>query len=259
MQNLIFYFSGSGNSLKIAKDIALQLGDCEILHIAKAMKEPKVYSNSKIGIIFPVHFWGVPPIVKKFVSQLQVSGKPYIYAIANAGGTGAAVMKQLQKEMNKNNLKLSASFCLSMPTSYIRWFDAVKPDDQKKIFEKAEKQTKEIVNKIKNNSNEMFTGSVFTNWFFSGYMYNRYVPKFTEMDKDFLTKEKCNGCGNCVKVCPVENIKLVDKKPEWQHNCTQCFACLQWCNQQAIEIKQNTVKRKRYHNPEIKLSEMILK
>jgi len=101
MLNIIFYFSGSGNSLKISKDVASQLGDCEIVHIAKAMKVPKVYSNSTIGIIFPVHFWGVPPIVKRFVAQLKTAGSPYIYAVANAGGTGAAVMKQLQKEMDK--------------------------------------------------------------------------------------------------------------------------------------------------------------
>jgi len=145
-----------------------------------------------------------------------------------------------------------------MPTSYIRWFDAVKPENQKEIFELAEKKTKEIADKIRNNSTEMFTGSVFTNWFFSGYMYNRFVPKFEFYDKDFWINEKCTGCGNCAKICPVDNIKSENNKPVWLHNCTQCFACLQWCNQQAIEINHNTLKRARYHNPEVKLTEMIL-
>jgi flavodoxin len=33
MKNLIFYFSGTGNSLKVAKSVAGEIGDCGIVPI----------------------------------------------------------------------------------------------------------------------------------------------------------------------------------------------------------------------------------
>jgi ferredoxin len=57
----------------------------------------------------------------------------------------------------------------------------------------------------------------------------------------------------------VENIRLENERPVWLHNCTQCFACIQWCHLDAIEIKNKTLNRTRYHHPEIRLKEMILR
>jgi MinD superfamily P-loop ATPase len=78
------------------------------------------------------------------------------------------------------------------------------------------------------------------------------------MDRAFFADENCKGCGKCVKVCPVSNIELVDKKPAWQSHCEQCFACLQWCPQNAIQFGTNTAGKKRYHHPDVKVDEMFL-
>ena len=68
---------------------------------------------------------------------------------------------------------------------------------------------------------------------------------------------KCTGCAICQKICPVDNIKIENKQPIWGKQCEQCMACIQWCPTQAIEYSDKTRKRKRYHNPEIKISDMI--
>ncbi len=39
MKAVIYYFSGTGNSLKVAKDIAAGLGDTEIISIGEAIKK----------------------------------------------------------------------------------------------------------------------------------------------------------------------------------------------------------------------------
>jgi Pyruvate/2-oxoacid:ferredoxin oxidoreductase delta subunit len=46
-------------------------------------------------------------------------------------------------------------------------------------------------------------------------------------------------------------------KPIWQHTCEQCFACLQWCPEEAIQYGKNTKKKRRYHHPEIRLRDMF--
>jgi Pyruvate/2-oxoacid:ferredoxin oxidoreductase delta subunit len=77
------------------------------------------------------------------------------------------------------------------------------------------------------------------------------------MDKSFWADEKCNNCAICEKICPTQNILIKSSKPVWQHRCDQCFACLQWCPEEAIQYGKNTSKKKRYRHPEIKLSEML--
>jgi MinD superfamily P-loop ATPase len=77
------------------------------------------------------------------------------------------------------------------------------------------------------------------------------------MDQAFQADENCNGCGVCARVCPVSNIRMVDDRPVWQHRCEQCFACLQWCSQEAIQFGSKTSGGKRYHHPDVKLADML--
>lgn len=75
-------------------------------------------------------------------------------------------------------------------------------------------------------------------------------------DKSIIVDEKCNGCGTCAKVCPVNNIKIVDRKPELQHRCEMCFACDEWCPSNAIHHWSRPEGTK-YHHPEVKISDML--
>jgi MinD superfamily P-loop ATPase len=76
-------------------------------------------------------------------------------------------------------------------------------------------------------------------------------------DKSIIVDhQKCNGCGVCAKVCSVHNIKIIDKQPEWQHQCEMCFACDEWCPMSAIQ-HWGRAEGVKYHHPEVKLSDMF--
>jgi ferredoxin len=55
-----------------------------------------------------------------------------------------------------------------------------------------------------------------------------------QADRTFRVSGACTGCGICVKVCPVQNIEMVNGKPQWLHHCENCTACFHWCPTQAI-------------------------
>jgi len=59
-----------------------------------------------------------------------------------------------------------------------------------------------------------------------------------------IIKEKCDGCGNCVEVCPfgvleIKNGKAIVKHPE---KCKKCGACISACPNNAIKINYKEEK-----------------
>ena len=83
-----------------------------------------------------------------------------------------------------------------------------------------------------------------------------YEQQLPLMDRSFSTNKKCNGCGTCSKICPVNNIKIIKDSPSWQHHCEFCLACFHWCPEEAI-ISSELKETVRYHHPSIKLSDMM--
>ena len=72
-----------------------------------------------------------------------------------------------------------------------------------------------------------------------------------------MDEPNCTNCGICLKVCPVKNIEMLNKKPSWKQHCEQCMACLHWCPNAAIEYKNDSLNKERYHNPHIKVEELF--
>ena len=65
MKIVIYYFSGTGNSLKIAKDLSNKLEGCELVPIAKLWEHDIIIPRSeKIGLIFPLYAMGCPSIIR---------------------------------------------------------------------------------------------------------------------------------------------------------------------------------------------------
>lgn len=75
-------------------------------------------------------------------------------------------------------------------------------------------------------------------------------------DKSIYVDDKCNGCATCAKVCPVQNIKMIENKPVWQHHCEMCLACDEWCPTKAIH-HWCKIEGKDYHHPDVTISDML--
>jgi ferredoxin len=256
MKTTIYWFSGTGNSLKIAKDLAEKLEDTELIPIAKIWQQESIVCNTEtIAVISPLYFWGLPDIVYEFLNKINLDKTNYIFAIITCGGAGlGSALHTIKKLLKKKNKTLNSGFFIEMPDNYLPVYDIISKEEQKEIFEKAEKKVDDIINIIKNNETKVEKEKLSS---IGKFVNKKFRKKVHKSDKKFSSDEKCNSCGVCEGICPVINIKLTDGKPQWQHNCERCLACIHFCPQKAIQWKQKTVKKGRYHNPGVTLKEIM--
>ena len=257
MKTKIFYFSGTGNCLKIARDLAAELGKTEAISIAKAIKSHIDTAADRIGFVFPVYALNVPLIVSDFIKRIEVDPEKYVFAITTYADVAGDVLGQFTVQLRKKNLQLSAGFGIRMPGNYTPFYGAIPADKQKKFFDNASIRIKKIAAIVKKAQPHKIEKSKFPLNLLTWALYPIVIPLTPSEDKKFWTEDKCNSCGTCEKVCPVDNIKMSGARPIWLHKCVQCFACLQWCPLEVIQCGRFTKGRKRYRNPYVLLRDFI--
>ncbi|MGB5217289.1 MAG: EFR1 family ferrodoxin [Smithella sp.] len=257
METVIYCCTGTGNSLWTAKQLSALLNNTVITPIPLGREGKIEHNTMNIGFIFPVHIWGIPAPVVNFLNRLELDQTRYYFAVAVNAGQVAATLIQLQNLLQKKNGKLSSGFSVCLPSNYIPWGGAESPAKQQKKFSAAMEKISTIASSIRSKK-EMppEKGPVWQNIFLSAIYHSSY-SYVSKMDKSFWADERCTPCGICEKICPAQNIWLINGKPQWQHRCEQCFACLQWCPEEAIQYGKGTSKKKRYHHPEVTLKDML--
>lgn len=259
MKTIIYYFSGTGNSLVIARDLALELGKAEVKPLAKAINQEKILPDAeRIGLVYPVYAGGPPLIVSEFAKKLELNKNQYLFLVTNYGGMQGAAASRLVRLLRRRQINPKSVFGITMPDNYTPLYESPSGQKQEAIFKKEKAKIKKIVQTLNSTKPEKIEMSFFlARWLLWEPIYGIFSLKLPEKDKKFWLTEKCNGCGICEKVCPVANIKMENQKPSWQHKCQQCFACFHWCPQEAVQSGKKTIKRKRYRHPEVNLESMI--
>lgn len=259
MKTKLFYFTGTGNTLVVAKDLAKELGDAEVIAIKELVKESEiVVKDCNIGIVFPVYAWGPPLMVTDFINKLKTDKSTYIFAVAVYGGMLASTLGIIEEQLKSKDLKMSMGFAVNMPGNCVSVYDALKTEKQEEMFAKEKVKIKEIAQAVKNKKVGKYEKNLgLFGAFLSKKVYKGFALKMKEGDKDYTTDEKCNKCGTCIKVCPVGNISMVNNQITWNHNCQACYACIQWCPQKAIQKGPKTAARSRYHHPNVTLKDIM--
>ncbi len=257
MEKTIYYFSGTGNSLQIARGLSQILGETVILSISNNTDID--ISAKVIGFVFPVYLWGVPDIVLHFIQKIKSSNHDkYYFAIATYKSQPGDVIGQLQRKMRKQGMRLSAGFTVPMPGNNIIFYDLESVPVQESKLNRSQTKVSEIARSIQSRQNILPTVPIFERLLYTGLLHNLLTRTFHNSDRQFwIEKATCNNCGVCAKVCPVTNINFTNGHPEWQHNCQQCLACINLCPGKAIQYGKATKNKKRYINPAIGVTDLF--
>lgn len=262
MSTITYYFTGTGNSLKVAKDLTRYLGDAKLVSIRQERLTEELFTEAKvIGFVVPTYFRGIPKLVGQFIDHLEIRNKsPYIFAVSTYGeGNGIGIVsQQIEKHLAQKGLALSAYFPVQMPNNGPTKEHVTTAEEKALLFSEANKMIPVIGEKIREFQVTSTKHNRFRN-IIDQFINNRmYLSTRKPLDKGFHVDDKCTGCSTCSKVCPANNIQMVDGKPKWKlQNCQYCMACLQWCPNLAIQYNKETIGVERYHHPEIKVGELF--
>lgn len=93
-ENVIFCYSGTGNCLDMAKTIAQELGDTDIILMRKEPAVTDVRDAKRVGFVFPCYGGGLPGGVEESLRKIQAGLTAYTFGVCQyAGYMGSGLYK----------------------------------------------------------------------------------------------------------------------------------------------------------------------
>ncbi len=270
MSTEIYYFSGTGNSFYVAKELQKRIIDSELIPMISLLKQEIIeVQGETVGLVFPLHGMTAVPIpVKIFLKKLDLKSASYIFTIVTRAGTKCFAFNKINQILRRNRKFLDSNFIITMINNDPK-FEVYKiptgesiSQVESKIQTRLDSISRIIINKEKYQEKD----SDYIDFPFIkpvNYLLERVVllgmfwAEVTHTNNYFYADSKCVGCGICEKVCLSQKIKMINKKPIWQEKvkCYLCYTCLNYCPEQAVQIKSKiymksyTNKNGRYPHP----------
>ena len=145
-KNIIFYFSGTGNSLAAAKRIARQLGDCEVAFMKGAFTPAAHYE--RMGFVLPCYAGGAPKPAMEFLKNMPLTGgsADYIFSVITCNQMGGDASFMLDKALRQKGLRLHYAKPVRMVGNYVIQYPI--PPGAEELLQTADRQLLTIAAEI---------------------------------------------------------------------------------------------------------------
>ena len=262
----IAYFTGTGNSLMVARYVAGKLeGDLvpAIQAVGRPRREPEA---DTIGVVFPIYDFRPPRCILEYLETVPNIESKYTFAICTHGTAAPGrSLKSVQAAIKARGGRLAGGFAVPMPHNGVGC--GLFPDAKRASMLQAWREmADEICEYVRRRDRgRVDSGSALLAMLRPSML--RLVPvilrffgalvKRGSKGLGLTASDACTACGICAQVCPTENIELHGKTPVWGDRCLTCFACLHWCPEGAISLGGLDVGMAQYHHPEVTLADMM--
>lgn len=248
---MVFYFTGTGNSLYVAKQI-----DPSPISIPQVMKQERPeFSGESIGVVAPIYGHELPSMVKGFLKKTAFH-TDYFYLILTYGNRHGGAAELAQKYCTACGIAPDYINVIVMVDNWLPSFDM---EEQKQLDKQVEKHLATILEDLRAHKKAVSPVTEADRA-----AHQEFLSRISQLPADawqhlIRVTERCIGCGICEKVCPSGSIRLREGKAvHAPGNCQTCLACVHNCPRQAIGL---TVPEKnpqaRYRNEHISLKEIV--
>lgn len=249
---MILHFSGTGNSKHLATLIAEATGE-RLLDMAALMDKGTTFicleKDEMLGWVFPVHFWGLPALVRDFIGSLYIRGYSgqYTFAAATFGMLCGNPHGQMRSLLRQKGIALNAAFSVRMVDVWTPIFNLSDTARCLRITQDAIPHMQRIAAMIADRKCGNFVRRPLPalvdglHWL----LYQNRRPT-----APFHLADGCIGCGQCASNCPTKAIAMHAGRPQWtKAQCTLCLRCLHHCPAFAIQYGRFTHHHGQFANP----------
>jgi formate hydrogenlyase subunit 6/NADH:ubiquinone oxidoreductase subunit I/flavodoxin len=256
MRLALFYFSGTGNTRYIARQLCERLnykGYDATPYSIEGLSSSKVHelidNSSIVGVGWPIYGSDIPLNMQRFIKNMPiVDDKPLLsFCTQNHfSGDGAVVMRDVLESKGyvqkwamqfnmPNNLSFKG-FPVKVTDNYEEHLNRYLMPNKEKI----EVLTDKIVSGAKYLKGATVLHTILAQSqrpFFRGFSKN--------VAKRWLgVNDKCIGCALCSDICPNNVIKIVDGKAKFTNidDCVLCFRCVNFCPRGAVTVLKSSPK-----------------
>lgn len=234
-KRIILYFTGTGNSLYIARQLADE--NTEILSIPQMMKQGRYdFAADEIGIVYPIYGHMPPNMVRNFIKQARlVAG--YKFAVLTFG------MLDFNAAEIWDNISRQSGTTFDYINTIVmvdNWLPNFNMADQIKMDKHIPEQLAKVKEDLDQQKKWVKPATDAARRAHEGFMYfSRLDPDIgflMRSEKYFQVTDACIGCGICTEVCPRGNYKLTSEGVKGEGDCDFCFSCIHNCPQHAIQF-----------------------
>ena len=237
-KRIIFYFTGTGNCLYIARELGGE--DTELLSIPQMMRKEKFdFEADEIGIVYPIYGHMPPNMVREFIKKANLKAD-YKFAVLTYGARKCSAVEIWDDISRKAGNAFDYIGTIIMVDNWLPNFDM---NEQMKM----DKHIPENLQKLKEDIggqrhwHEPVTEEERLQH--QGFMQRAGLDPETgflmKSEKAFTVTDSCIGCGICTYVCPRGNYDLTSGGAKMSGDCEFCFACIQNCPQKAIRFRKS--------------------
>jgi len=248
---LIVYYTGTGNSRYAAQYLSHALGEelFDSFDCIRCRSGVELSSETPWIFVCPAYAWRIPRVFEDFLHRSSFRGCRQAYFVMTCGDDIGDARRHLTKLCRRWGLEFMGVGQVVMPENYLAMFEVPTARQSAVIRRTAHWTLEKIAAAIREGRPLAPKKSGFINWC-KTWLVNGPFYAFCVKAKAFRADDKCIGCGECVRRCPMNNVELADGRPRWGSRCTHCMACICYCPTEAIEYGKISRGKYRYQCPE---------
>ncbi len=256
-QATIFYFTGTGNSGKVAEwisQVADELGiPVQNIHIGEINRREFLKTNppsiSSPGhnylFISPTHGFNYAPVMMHFIMRFPKGQNKVALINTRAGmrigkfvtpGLSGIALLFSALILKIKGFSIQALFPVDLPSNWISIHPAIRRKGLEIIHAKNKKRVQKFAHRffsgerVLRGLRDLIQDIIISPIAVLYYIIGRFF-----LAKTFFATSKCTNCGLCQKQCSVKAIKTIHGRKFWTYKCESCMHCMGNCPENAIQ------------------------
>ena len=263
---MVFFFTGTGNSLYIARQIEKDpvsipqvmgraAGGGDAPGASESGGRRMEFSADSIGVVAPVYGHELPAMVKEFLKR-AVFHTDYFYLLLTYGNRHGGAAELAESFCAKCGISAQYINVVLMADNWLPGFDM---EEQMKLDKRVEEQIEAILSDLRARKEGISSVTEQDRAAHREFLNRMSVLPGDAWQHLIQVTDRCTGCGICSKVCPSGSMRVEGgKAAHIPGNCQTCLACAHACPWKAVQL---TVPEKnpeaRYRNPHVSLQDLI--